>query len=289
MRPKLLKVSLHPLQSFSVRHDAVPYFFTELHYHPQLELVHIQKGSGTQFLGNHIQHFKAGDMILVGADVPHLWKCDEQYFQGDEKLVAEATVVHFLPSAFGEDFFLLPENNAIIKLFVKAKLGLSIHHQTKDKIVDLLADLMNSSGTRKIILLLEMLNLLADSKHLKEINKKDALLLQTEKETARMNDILHYMLNHFQKTIELKEIATIANLSPNAFCRYFKLRTNKTYSTFLIEVRINHACKLLVETENPVSDICYQSGFNNFSNFNRYFKQLTSFTPLQYRNKYLLG
>jgi AraC-like DNA-binding protein len=287
MKPKLLKVALKPQQSFSVRHDAVPFFYKELHFHPELELVHIQKGSGTQFLGNHIQHFKAGDMILVGPDIPHLWKCDKQYFQEKPLLKAAATVVHFLPGALGTGFFLLPENNLIKKLIAKSNLGLSIHKKTKDNVAYLLNELLASNGSKRIILLLEILHTLSESKEVKTINKKEILLIQTEKETERMNRILQYLLSNFQKKIELKDIAAIANLSPNAFCRYFRLRTNKSYSSFLMEIRINHACKLLAETELPVSDICYDSGFNNFSNFNRYFKQLTNFTPLQYRNKYL--
>ena len=287
MKPKLLKVSLQPQQSFSVRNDTVNYFFKELHFHPELELVHIKKGSGTQFIGNHIQHFKAGDMILVGPDIPHLWKCDEQYFVENSKLKAEATVIHFLPAALGEDFFNLPENNILQKLFTKAKLGLSVHQKTKELIVQLLSQILNSSGTKKIIILLEILNTLAESKDIRSINKKDILLLQTEKEPDRMNNILQYMLNNFQKNIDLNKIASIANLSPNAFCRYFKLRTNKTYSSFLIEIRITHACKLLTETTLSVSDVCYQSGFNNFSNFNRPFKKITTLTPLKYRSSYL--
>ena len=287
MKPKLLKVSLQPQQSFSVRHDSVPYFFKELHFHPELELVHIKKGSGTQFIGNHIQHFKAGDMIIVGSNIPHLWRCDEPYFKRNAKLKAEATVIHFLPEAFGESFFELPENKVIQKLFTKARLGISVHHKTKETIVEKLEQMLKCSGPRRIILLLEILTILSESKELRNINKKDVLLLQTEKEPDRMNSVLQYILNNFQNNITLTEIANISNLSPNAFCRYFKLRTNKTYTSFLIEVRINHACKLLTETSKSISDICYESGFNNFSNFNRYFKKSTNFTPLKYRNKFL--
>ena len=110
MKPRLLKVSLKPQHSFSIRNDVVPYFFKELHFHPEIEIAFIQKENGTQFIGNHIHHFKAGDIIMVGADIPHLWKCDEKYFEGNIKLKAEATVVHFLTNAFGNDFFEVPEN-----------------------------------------------------------------------------------------------------------------------------------------------------------------------------------
>jgi AraC-like DNA-binding protein len=287
MKPKLIKIALRHQQSFSVRYDAVPFFFKELHFHPEIELVYIHKGSGTQFLGNHLQHFKAGDMILVGSGISHLWKCDEAYFAGNSTLRAEATVVHFLTDALGKEFFLLPENIPITKLFSRAKLGLIIHNKTKENIIILLADLLKSNGTKKIILLLEILNALAESEDVESINTKESLMVQTEKEPGRMNLILQYMLTNFQHNILLKEIASVANLSPNAFCRYFKLRTNKTYSRFLMEIRINHACKLLADTNKTVSDICYDSGFNNISNFNRYFKLTTNHSPLQYRNKYM--
>jgi AraC-like DNA-binding protein len=287
MKPKLIKIALRHQQSFSVRYDAVPFFFKELHFHPEIELVYIHKGSGTQFLGNHLQHFKAGDMILVGSGISHLWKCDEAYFAGNSTLRAEATVVHFLTYALGKEFFLLPENIPITKLFSRAKLGMSIHNKTKENIIILLADLLKSNGTKKIILLLEILNALAESEDVESINTKESLMVQTEKEPGRMNLILQYMLTNFQHNILLKEIASVANLSPNAFCRYFKLRTNKTYSRFLMEIRINHACKLLADTNNTVSDICYDSGFNNISNFNRYFKLTTKYSPLQYRNKFI--
>ena len=286
MNPKLLKVPIKRLESFSVRHDAVPYFYKELHFHPEIELVHIHKGNGTQIIGPHIQNFKAGDLIMVGPHLAHLWRCNKQYFNKHSKLKAEATVVHFLPEALGVDFFLIPENIKIQKLLTRSKLGLSIQNKTKEKVASLMEALLIAKVTNKIILLLEILITIANSKEVEALNKKDILQLHANKETDRLNDVFQFLLNHFQEEVTLKEIANVANLSPNAFCRYFKLRTNKTYSSFLLELRINHACKLLTETNCSIHNICYESGFNNTSNFNRYFKQLTNFSPLQYRNKF---
>lgn len=104
MKPKLLKISLQPQQSFSVRHDHVPYFFKELHFHPEVELVHIIRGTGTQFVGNHLHSFKPGDMVMVGSNLPHLWKCDADYFKPKSTLKAESYVIHFLPNVFGDAF-----------------------------------------------------------------------------------------------------------------------------------------------------------------------------------------
>lgn len=274
------------MQSFSVRFDIVPYFFNAFHFHPELELIYIEEGNGMQLVGNDLQYFKPGDMIFLGVNLPHLWKCDEAYFLPQSILRAKATVIHFLPEAFGPNFFDIPENKAIKQLFQKARLGLSIQGETKASIAEFMQELLNSNGTTSIIKLLQILDSLAKSNEYILLNNEDILYSQTEKESGRMNNILQYLFNNFSKPVDLETIAAIALLSPNAFCRYFKQRTKTTFSSFLTTLRIRHACKLLIETDHSVSTICYDSGFNNFSNFNRYFKELTKTSPIEYRKRY---
>lgn len=286
MKPKLLKISLHPRQSFSVRHDKVPFFYKELHFHPEVEIVHILEGTGMQFVGNHLHSFKPGDMILVGSNLPHLWKCDTAYFKTNSSLKAASYVIHFLPTVFGEDFFKIPENNLIAKLLEAAKHGLIIKGKTKTKAATLMQQLLKASGTEKVITLLQILALLSTSTELVKLNKSILTTNQTGKETERMNNVLQYLLINFTETITLEQIAAVANLSKNAFCRYFKSNTKRSFSSFLLELRVNHACKLLSETDKPIAEVCFESGFNNFSNFNRYFKQSTKYAPLQYRNQF---
>lgn len=287
MKPQLLKIALQPSQSFSVRNDSVPYFFNALHFHPEIELVHIEEGSGTQYVGNHLQLFKSGDMVLTGSNLPHLWKCDDVYFIPQSTLRAKATVIHFLPEAFGLDFFEMPEHKIIKQLFQKAKLGLTIEGETKIVISKFMQELLALKGPTSIIKLLQILDVLSKSKDCILLNGEDSLIIQTEKESERMNSILHYLFENFSKPITLECISKEAKLSPNAFCRYFKQRTNKTFGAFLTELRINYACKLIVETDKAIGDVCYDSGFNNFSNFNRYFKELKGIPPLEFRKKYM--
>jgi AraC-like DNA-binding protein len=287
MKPQLLKIAFQPSQSFSVRNDSVPYFFNALHFHPEIELVHIEEGSGTQYVGNHLQLFKSGDMVLTGSNLPHLWKCDDVYFLPQSTLRAKATVIHFLPEAFGLDFFEMPEHKIIKQLFQKAKLGLTIEGETKIIIANLMQELVALRGSTSIISLLQILDVLSKSKDCIALNGEDSLILQSEKESERMNNILHYLFENFSKPITLECISKEAKLSPNAFCRYFKQRTNKTFGAFLTELRINYACKLIVETDKAIGDVCYDSGFNNFSNFNRYFKELKGIPPLEFRKKYM--
>ncbi|MHA4806761.1 AraC family transcriptional regulator [Flavitalea flava] len=286
MKPHLLKIALHPEQSFTVRNDVVSHFYNKWHYHPELELIHIIKGSGRQFIGDNIHHFKDDDMILLGANLPHLWRSDEKFLKKKTKLKVEAILVHFLPGCLGDHFFRLPENKEIARLLEKAQQGVRVKNNTKKTVAALMHKLLISHGSERIILLLQVLRTIAHSKETKPVCSKDFPFPHHPNESDRMNTIYQYIMDNFSREISLEQIAGIAHLSPHAFCRYFKSRIKKTFSRFLMEVRIGHACKLLAETHKTVAAICFECGFNNFSNFNRHFKSITDRTPLAHRKYY---
>ena len=286
MKPHLLKIHLHHEHSFNVRYDVTPHFYNKWHYHPELELVHIIKGSGRQFIGDNIHHFKADDMILLGANLPHLWRSEEKYFKKNSKLKAEAILVHFVPDCFGDQFFRLPENKELVKLLEKAAQGVRVRNADKKIVAELMKKLVQAKSSERLILLMQILHTIAHSKHNKSVCSKGLRFNYNAAETERLNTIYQYILNNFGKPITLPQIAKVAHIAPNSFCRYFKSKIKKTFSGFLIEVRIGHACKLLAETHKSVSAICYECGFNNFSNFNRHFKTITGRTPLAHRKHY---
>lgn len=288
MKPQLIKMSSDNLQSFSVRQDKVPHFFKNLHYHSEVEFVLIDKGSGTHFIGDSISRFSEGDLYLIGSNLPHCWRCDDIYFENKPDLVAEAKVVHFLENYWGIQFLDLPENKAIRDLLIKAKSGIKVIGKTKFAISKILDKLLTAKSTERIILILQALSLIAHS--------KDLIILSSPgftnnnyivSEAERINDIFNYTMSNFHRKITLEEIADVANISPNSFCRYFKNITKKTYSQFLMEIRIGHACKLLIESTKNVNYVCYESGFNNFSNFNKYFKAITGKSPLSYKKSFV--
>lgn len=286
MKPHLLKVPIKSEFSFSIRHDRIPYFYNHWHYHPEVELIHIHNGTGTQFMGDNIGYFKSGDMILVGANLAHLWKCDEPYFDKNSTLIAEATVIHFVPEVLGEGFFKLPENELLFSILEKAKQGIVISGKTKLLVSELMKKLLDATGPQRIIYLLTILSEVAVSKEIQLLSSKN--FYTNKEETNKLDTIYQYVLSHFREKISLDEIAALANLSTKAFCRYFKTRTRRTFSGFLMEVRIGYACKLLSEKDISISDVCFESGFNNVSNFNRYFKLLKLKTPLQYKKEQLM-
>lgn len=286
MKPQLLKVPKGLQKSFSIRRDVVLYFYNRWHYHPELELIHIEQGSGTQFVGDNIRSFQSGDLLLIGPNLPHYWRCDEKYFQRESKLYAQATVVHFSEDIFGKTFLGLPENKAIHDLLLKARLGLKILGEGTDKVKSLLHQLLNQTNGNPIISLLQILETLAQCSEINMLSNTQYQNEYDQYDTDRINHIYQYSISNFQKKISIEEISEVANISPHSFCRYFKSRSRKTYSQFLLELRIGHACKLLSETRIPVAQVCFESGFNNFANFNKYFKIHTGKNPMQYQKEF---
>ena len=285
MKPQLLKISLQPEHSFSVRHDAVPVFYNKWHYHKELELVFVMKGGGSLFAGYDIKRFKTGELVLIGADLPHMWGSDKNTTRKTN--LCESIVIHFLPDCLGPHFFSLPENKAILQLLEKAARGISIKGPAKESVIQLMPRLLEARATERVILLLQILYQIAGSKQHQTICTENFAAAITPRDSDRLNAIYQYTINNFSHPIKLEKIAAIANLASNSFCRYFKSRTRKSYSRLLIELRINHACKLLVETEKPVADICFESGYNSFSNFNNHFRMIMKRTPLNYRKNYI--
>ncbi|HEY0054630.1 MAG TPA: AraC family transcriptional regulator [Pedobacter sp.] len=286
MKPQLLKVEPGLNYSFSIRHDTVPYFHNRWHYHPEIELLYVEKGSGTQFVGDSIQRFSEGDVLLIGSNLPHYWRCDESYFQNSPDIKAEATVVHFLPTFWSEKFLDLPENKKIRELFDVAKRGVSIAENVRNPLIKILKQMLSANETERIILLLQALTLIISSQSNTVLSSVgfENVLQQDEKDT--INKIYAYSLAHFKEKILLEEIAAIAHISPNSFCRYFKTRTRKTYSRFLQELRIGYVCKQLIETDLTLTQVCYNSGFNNLTNFYKCFKSITNKTPYEYKKEF---
>lgn len=287
MRPSFHKVPSQIRSSFSVRHDIEPNFGSIWHYHPELELHHVIQGEGVRFIGDNISNFQPGEIILLGANLPHMWRCNQEYFENDAHRHVEAMVIQFLPDSLGRDFLQLPETHLLPKLFEKAQKGMRFRGRTKEALSKLIHEATQASDLDRIILLISILKLMSQTDEFDEIASAHAFYKSNETDTLRINKVCTYTLSNYKKDINLEEISSIANLSVTSFCRYFKMKTNKTFYDFLIEIRVSHACRLLVEDRLSTEVICFDCGFNNVSNFYRHFKKITGLTPLEYKKKYL--
>lgn len=288
MKAQLLKVSMEPAQSFSVRQDLEPCINNKWHYHQEIELISFNKGDGTQFIGDSIKRFKSGDIVLLGANLPHYWRFDESYFTAEnEREQADVRVAHFSESLFGEYFINLPENKLLKDILEKAKRGVKVAGKNKAKVADLITKMLKAEGTERIIILMQALVEIAKSSQLEVLSSVGFHYDLEMVEKDRINDIYDYTYANFKNKIYLEEIAEVARISPNSFCRYFKSRTRKTYSQFLIEVKVGQACKLLIEHSLNLKQVCYNSGFNNFASFHKCFKKVTGKSPLTYQKEFV--
>jgi AraC-like DNA-binding protein len=282
MRPQLLKVASEPGYSFSVRRDLVPRVNGRWHFHAEVELIHFKKGQGTRFVGDHIGKFKSGDVLLVGAHLPHSWRFENDSADGSPE-PADVRVVHFGEHFWGESFLHLPENLQLKILLERARQGLQVEGEARKKVAGILERLLNAEGMSRLLLLMETLSVLAGARQMQSLSSIGFRDQLPGTEHERVDLVYKYSLLHFKRAIQLREIAQIASISPNSFCRFFKSRTNKTYTRFLIELRVGHACKLLIGNNLSIKQVCYESGFNNFTSFYKYFKLVTGKSPLGYQ------
>lgn len=287
MKPKLLKVAKAPDHSFSVRQDAYPYINNRWHYHEELELISIHKGHGTQFIGDNIKSFSSGDIVLIGSNVPHYWKFDDAYFQKKGAPKALSTVIHFYENFWGDRFINLPETKPLKMVMEKAKRGILVSGKDAQNIGSLINKINTTEGLVRMMALMECLLAFYSAKNITLLSSIGFIVDFSESESERINSIYNYTLTHFTGEIYLEEIAAIAGMVPNSFCRYFKSRTGKTYTQFLAELRVGQACKLLLENKLSMKQLCFDSGFNNFSCFHKNFKMITGKSPQKYQQEYL--
>ena len=289
MKPQFHKVPLLANSSYVARHEIKrQQSETSWHYHPEMELVYVIRGNGSRYIGNNISPFSAGEVILLGENIPHIWRFNKEVSSKGHKMDAEALSIHFHPECLGKDIFQLQEAYLLPRLFERAKSGLLIQGAAREKVASLMQEALEATNLDRIIILLKILKTLAESNDLAPICiSHNVPPKSSEYDQARLNEICSYTLSNYKNDITLEEISAISHLSTTSFCRYFKSMTKKTYYNFLNEIRVSQACKLLIEDKIPTNIICFESGFNNISNFYRHFKKVTGVTPFEYKKKYL--
>ena len=250
------------------------------HYHPEIELVYVNGGAGKRQIGSHLSYYGNGDLILIGSNLPHCGFTDQ--FTGNKS----ETVVHMKTDFLGNDFFQIPEMRRIQDLFEVAKSGVAFGGKTKKLIGEKLEILEYQTDFQRLLSILNILNELARSDEFKVLNAEGFAMETEVKDNDRINVVFNHVKNNFREEITLEEIAELVSMTIPSFCRYFKKITNKTFVQFVNEYRLVHASKLLAEQPISISEVCLESGFNNFSHFNKSFRAFTGKSPSEYRNEH---
>lgn len=285
MRPNLLTVPQNESQSFDLRHEVVPYFTNPWHFHPELELNYVVQSSGTRFIGQSVERFEGGEIILIGKNLPHYWKNDAAFYQSQPLCSAEAIVVRFSEDFAGKDFFHLPETRAIQALFERAIFGLKLVDPLLTHIKKSMVELAQQQGFNQLLTLLSILQEIAISSATEIISPHYVPSQLQIKHNDRLSKIFAYLIDHFNDPIQLSEVASVANMNEAALCRYFKSQTGQTITQYITDLRIRYACELLIKGEDSITQVCFQVGFENVSHFIQTFKKLRNQTPFEFRKR----
>lgn len=271
-------------ESFRVREFALPEFASPWHFHPEIELAFIENGTGKRFVGDSIAPFGPGDLVLIGEDLPHVWRNNvPARSQAD---YAHSIVVHFTAESFGAGFLNCAELQPVRKLLARARRGIGFGPQTSAAARPLLMGLKDLSGLPRLIRLLELFQLLASDGSSRSLSSTGFSPQLDPLAGERVNSAHQYVFRNFTGHIDHEEMARDAGMSASAFSRYFKRMTGRTVSEFVNEVRIGHARRLLIETDRTISEVAFASGFESLSNFNRRFRDISGISPREYRRRH---
>ena len=284
MRSELINVNHSGNKSVHIKHIDNNQLISSFHFHDMCELVWIEQSHGKRIVGDHIGDFDDNDLVLMGPNLPHIWQNDKSYEDSGDKPVKSIVVY------FNTDFFsMLTDDHDVLSLIddlvARAARGLVFEGDTTAKIRKVLLGLSNNDGFENMVSVIEIIKILTKAKDYKYLSSIGFKNPYEEKDNNRINKVYQFLMKNFHNDIHLNEVAELCNMTPNSFCRFFKTRTQKSLTQFINEIRIGHACKLLQFDDHSIADVCYASGFNNPTNFNKFFKAIKGMKPSEYRMK----
>ena len=287
MRKAFHKSAVPESRSFELQELREKHFDPLWHAHSEYQLFTVLAGTGTRFIGDTIHSFKPGELILIGPHIPHLWRSDPVYLDKQNTRNTHGIVLYLRDDFLGKEMMAKDEFSSFRKLLKRASHGIEFHGKKREQVIGLMKQMIGLSGIDAIICLLQIFQLLAGAEKQRPISNKAYEEPYEPGEARRMNLIYDHVMTNYAKQITLKELAELVHMTPSSFSRYFSMRNNKTVSDCIKEIRIKHACKLLSASDQMVSAIGYDCGFNTLSNFNVQFKSVMGCPPLEYRKKML--
>lgn len=287
MKPFLEKIKTNQDSSYKFKKFEGKTYPFHWHFHPEYELTFILKSVGKRFVGDHIGVFQEGDLVLLGSNLPHTWFTEPNHPQ-DAKDGTESIVFQFSENFLGEAIWQTPEFFSIKNLLEKSNRGLFFPEKVFKKIMPLISDFSEKNSMNRLTIFLDILNILASENDFQFLSSVSFMPQINKIHQNRMDKVFQFTHENFLKeSINQKVVANMINMSESNFSHFFKKATSKTFTEYLNELRIGYACKKLIETDETIVNICYQSGFQNVSNFNRQFLSQKQCSPKEFRKEYL--
>lgn len=278
MKPVLMRHSEPINESFKIWHNGSPYRHNPWHYHPECEITYIHKGKGVLFIGDEMMEYGDNELVILGPNLPHEWRSDvmdspDQY--------SESVSIHFNQSFLGDYFYTLPETGPVCDLLNHSVRGIKVTDGAlKEELKEIINELRAANGLPRIYKLLQLLHLLSDCSGATYLSSTSFVATIDQDRDHRIKVMYAYVMKNFAHPISVKDASAVINMTATSFCRFFKERTHKSFVEYLHEVRVGYACRLLLEGKHSVSQVAYESGFGNLSNFNKQFRKIKKVTPL---------
>lgn len=264
--------------SFRCRTFDLDHFPFVWHVHPEHELTLIVEGEGRRFVGDHVDSFRAGEVVLLGSNLPHTW-----FSRAAPRRRSRSVVIQFLDDCFGPAFFDLPELRPLRRLLRRAEAGLVFHGKARREAAARMTAMSAMTGPARVAALLATLDLLARSRGGQRLSDRAHALPLRDRDRKRIDRVLGHINEHYTEPLEQPVVAELAEMTPAAFSRFFKRMTGRTFVAYVQRLRVSRACRLLTETDAPITDVCYDAGFGNLSNFNRVFQRERGMNPRKFR------
>lgn len=287
MKPLLKIINRHENEAFQIMKVLEPYFFPSWHFHPEYEIMLVQEGTGIRYVGDSMERFRPGDLVFYGSNIPHFYRSDNAYYEKSSGLVSQAMVVYFKEHFLGDRFWEMPDTAPVKRLLALAGRGIRFRGKAREALITQMHTLESEQeGIGRIIALLSILKTMTGTREY-ELLSSNAFVKHTNKnDCERINKVYQFIMDNYAANPSLEQVSKMAYMSTTAFCRYFKSHTYKTFTQFLNEIKIGNACKLLIDNKLTVTQVCFESGFNNFTHFNNQFKKITGLTPSKYQYKH---
>ncbi len=244
------------------------------------------KSKGKRFVGDNISYYREGDLVFIGSNLPHTIYSSAEVM--GRKTRHEAILIQFTENFAGLNFSNAPEFKAIYHLLKKSARGLQITGKTREVVAKKMIKMNSLEGMNRLIQLLVILDILgkADEYDKRTLSSIEFVRNFQPNEQSRIDRVCTYLNQNYRENMRLEDAAALASMSITAFCRFFKRSTGKTFIDFVSELRVGHACRLLIESDLTIAEICYDVGFNNVSNFNRRFLERQHICPKEYRKEF---
>ncbi len=280
-QPDLELVQVRRNESFKVWSHGYPYRTVRWHFHPEYELHLVTATTGTFRVGDHVGTFEPGNLVMTGPNLPHNWISN---VAPNEVVPERCLVLQFTQDFIGGCLAVFPELGFVTDLLDESKHGINFPAATAFRIKPMLAELIHAVGARRIELFIALMNILGQCRGRSALASGEFHADPTRYMSGAMNHVLLHIRKNFTSDLNESELAKLSGLSTSAFSRAFRKHTGINFVQYVNRLRIEFACQLLMRERMSVTEICYESGFNNVSNFNRHFLLLKKMSPSKFRN-----